>query len=334
MKLIIPVMLIITLALALIPAGAAAQEDTQDHGARFQFGGNTTLAEDETLEFLLAADADVVIDGLVEGTIVVLGSNTVVNGRIDGHIVAAGGTLRLSDTAVVTGDVSYNGTDFVTDPDAEIQGTVRDDLGVELSRDFTRFMAWLSLANWAGTTLLALLAGVVFAGVGGRQLWSSAAAITSKPLQSILAIIALWFSGTVLIIALFFSVLGIPVAVVLLILLVVIWMLGYIVAGARIGAAMTRRSMESEERHPYLPVVTGVTVIQVVALIPVLITLLLAYTAIDDATRFSPLNLVILLISWSLSALIWVIGLLGSGALTYRAFESWTNNSNKALPQN
>jgi hypothetical protein len=167
----------------------------------------------------------------------------------------------------------------------------------------------------------------VFAGIGGRQLWACAATMTAKPLQSILAIFLFWAVSSVLIVALLFSILGIPIALIIILLLAAIWMLGYIVAGTRIGAALTRRSINnSDEQHPYLPVVLGITLIQIVALLPVAITLFLALTVVDDTTRFSPAYFIAMSVYWSISALIWLIGMLGSGALVYQAFRSWTNS--------
>lgn len=328
---------LLVILVALVPSTALAQQPRDEAGARFEFGGNIVVDNEARLEFLLAADASVRIDGEIDGSVVLLGSDTVVNGRVDGHVIAAGGTLRLTDSAVITGDLSYNNTVVTIDSGAVVLGSTRDDLAVGFSRDLTRFMAWLALANWAGTTLLALVAGLVFAGVGGRQLRESAAAVTSKPLQSILAIVAFWLICTLMIAMLFISVLGIPIAVVLILVLVALWLLGYIVAGTRIGAALTRRRMDNpEEQHPYLPALTGITVLQTLALIPVIITLLLSLAAIDDATTLTPANVMALAAYWSISTLLWAIGMLGSGALVYRAVMAWTSSdrsSNSGVEQ-
>jgi cytoskeletal protein CcmA (bactofilin family) len=310
---------------ALVPSSALAQ-DNDTTGARVQITGSVTVADNEVVGFLSAIDADTVVNGRVAGHILVISGNTTINGRVEGNVLAIGGSLRIGPDAVVTGDLLYNNTSITIDPAAEIQGTTREDLGVEFSQDFTRFAAWISLANWAGTTFLALIAGVVFAGIGGRQLWGSAAAMTGKPLQSILLIILVSIVLLVLATLLFFSVIGIPVGLVLLLVLVVIWMLGYIVAGTRIGAALTRRSIHSSiDAHPYLPALVGITVIQLLALVPVIVSLVLAYTAIDDATRFSLVNALTLTVYWSTSMLIWFIGMLGAGALCYYAWRAWTN---------
>ena len=309
---------------ALLPSSVMAQDDDTT-GFRLQITGSVTVAEDEVVGFLSAIDADVIIDGRVAGHVLVISGNTTINGRIEGDVLAIGGMLRFGPDAVVTGDVVYNDTTITTDSGADIQGTVREDLGIEFSQDFARFIAWISLANWAGTTFLALMSGVVFAGIGGRQLWGSAAAMTGKPVQSILLILLVTVILLTLATLLFFSIFGIPVGMVLLLVLAVIWMLGYIVAGTRIGAALTRRSVDTaSDPHPYLPALVGITAIQMVALVPVVVSLLLAYTAIDDATRFSPVNAFALIVYWSISMLIWFIGMLGAGALCYYAWRAWT----------
>jgi cytoskeletal protein CcmA (bactofilin family) len=317
-------LIVIVVTAALLPASVLAQSNDST-GARIQISGSVTVADSEVVGFVGAIDANTIIDGRVNGHVLVISGTTTINGHIEGNVLAIGGTLRLGPDAVVTGDLVYNETTIIIDPGADVQGTTREDLGVEFSQDFARFIAWLSLANWAGTTFLALIAGVVFAGIGGRQLWGSAAAMTSKPAQSILLIFLVSLILLSLATLLFFSILGIPIGFMLLLVLAVIWMLGYIVAGTRIGAALTRRSVERmSDPHPYLPALVGITAMQMLALVPVVVSLFLAYTAIDDATRFSPVNAVALVVYWSISMLIWLVGMLGAGALCYYAWRAWT----------
>lgn len=326
------VLLVFALAAAMLPASVLAQDSDED-GLLLRIGGSTRLASDESVGVLVTVSSDVVVDGRVDDGMVLLGSDTVVNGTVDGDIIAVGGSLRLGPDAVVTGDVAYNNTTFVTDADAVIQGTVRDNLGVNLSRDVTRFVAWLSLATWAGSTLLALAAGMVFAGIGGRQLWACAGNITRRPLQSLLSIIALWMLGAVLVVVLFISILGIPVALAIVLILGAVWSLGHIVAGTRIGAALTRRSIDDRTiAHPYLPALIGITVVQLVALVPVLVGLLAAYATADDATGLSPLSVLAVTVSWSINAVIGIVGMLGAGAMIYYAWRAWTSDGADPMP--
>ena len=321
------IVLLCVCVLALVPAAVLAQDD-EERGARIQLGGEMTIPESETVAFVSAVDANTIIDGSVDGHVFLIGGDTTINGLVDGNVIALGGTLRLGPSAVVTGDVAVNETTFVSDAGSVVQGTVRDDLGVDFSRDLTRAFAWFSLANWVGTTFLALVAGVIFAGIGGRQLWGSAATVTDKPLQSIFLIIVLSILVSMLAALLFFSILGIPLAVLLLLTLAGIWMLGYIVAGTRIGAALTRRSVDDPtQTHPYVPVLVGITLIQGLALVPVIITLVMAYAAADDTTQASTANTIAFMVNWAFSATVWLIGLLGAGALTHYAWRSWTGPS-------
>lgn len=80
-----------------------------------------------------------------------------------------------------------------------------------------------------------------------------------------------------------------------------------------------------------VPVLIVITL--ALALIPVLVTLALAYTSVDNATSFAPLSWIILSISWSISALIWAIGLPGSGAFIYRAFDAWAGGATGGVPR-
>lgn len=318
------VVLVCMCMLALVPTAVLAQ-DNEQHGARIQLGGEMTIPQTETIAFVSAVDANTVIDGNVDGHVFLIGGDTQINGQVNGNVVALGGTLRLGPSAIVTGDVALNETSFVADAGSDVRGAVREDLAVDFNRDLTRAFAWFSLANWAGTTILALVAGVIFAGIGGRQLWGCAATITSKPLQSIFLIFVLSVIVSMLAGLLFISVLGIPLAFLLLLTLVGIWMLGYIVAATRIGTALTRRSVhDPSQTHPYVPALVGIALIQGLALFPVIIMLVLAYAATGDSTGISTVNAIAFMVNWTISAIIWMIGLLGAGALTHYAWRSWT----------
>jgi hypothetical protein len=314
------VFLSFVLLVALVPGTALAQ-DRGDEGLLVRIGGSITVTPEETIEVLIAIDSDVVMDGTVRGALILLGADTIINGTVDGDVVAVGGTLVLSSTALITGDVSYNNVAYERDQGAVVQGTQRSDFGANFGRDFSRWAAWLSLATWAGTTVLMLAAGIVFAGIGGRQLWASSANITRNPLQSILSILALGLIAVILITLLFISILGIPIAFAMMLIVGAVWALGHIAAGTRIGAALTRRRIEdSTIAHPYLPTIVGIMVLQIFALIPVFIGLVLAYS-----TQGSLANAIGAGISWLISAMIGIVGLFGAGALIYYAWLAWTN---------
>ena len=195
-------------------------------------------------------------------------------------------------------------------------------------------MAWFGLVSWAGTTVLLLLVGIAFAGIGQKQLWESATLITRRPLYSILAAFLLWVMLSFFAVMLFISVLGIPVGLALVMILAAIWGLGYIVAGTRIGAALTRRSPESQpDRKLYLPTLLGVGMIQLIALIPVIFALVAAYTTSNTGNGWMPLDAVALLIYWSSGTIIWAIGVLGTGALAYSAVRAWQgSNTTESAP--
>lgn len=317
------VALILALLCALVPAAASAQ-DSSNEGLLVRIDGPVTVTDGDTVGYLIAIDGDVLVDGRVTDGALLISADTEINGTVEGSIIAIDGTLTLGPDAVVTGDISYNDTTFRADPAATIQGEVRNDLGVDFNRDFARFMAWLSLVSWAGTTVLLLLAGVVFAGIGRRQLWSSAALITRRPLQSILAALLLWIVVSFLAFMLFISILGIPVGLALVIVLVAIWGLGYVVAGTRIGAALTRATPEAiPERNTYLPTLLGIGIIQLIALLPLILALIVAYTTDGSRDGFLPLNALALLIYWSSGIVIWAIGVLGTGALAFYAWRAW-----------
>jgi len=206
----------------------------------------------------------------------------------------------------------------------QIAGTIDEDA---FSYDWEGAAAfWTSgvyLTFWATLALLLIAGALLFAGIGGRQLWSSAALLTERPGPSLLSAFIFWAGLTVLAGILVVTVLGIPAAVVLLLLGNALWMLGLIVAGTRIGAALTRRPIDSTgETHPYLPAVTGAVVLSLVALLVFGGALVAALAAIFG-DGLGALGAVAGIPALVLSFLLWLIGLVGAGALAYRALLAW-----------
>ncbi len=314
---------LIILFAALLPSVALADHGGS-HGFVLQIEGEIVVEPDEFVDAIVAIDADVIIEGSVEETLILIDSRTLVNGAVDGDIVAIGGTLELGPNAVVAGDVAYNDTRYVADPGAVVQGEVRTDIGAGTGRDVVRGFAWFSFVAWAGTSVLMLLIGLVFAGIGGRQLWSSANLVTQRPLQSLLAAFVLWLVLGTAAALLAISVIGLPVALVIVIVLAALWGLGYIVVATRLGAALVRRqAQEQDDQRPYLQTVVGVLALQLLAFFPVIVTFIFAYAWDADVDTWTPLNALLVFLYWAATVAIWFIGVLGAGALTYYAWRSW-----------
>ena len=229
---------------------------------------------------------DAEIGGTVREQLLVVNGTARVTGSVLGNVVVAGGRLELGPDATVAGDVALLGGTLARDPAAVVGGSVREH-GLAVSGRVLRLL-------WAAMTFMIVVAAVLFAATGGRQLSESARLLTVRPVETLLAVAALWIAVPLLTGPLFLSVVGVPLAVwVLLFLLPALWFLGYIVAATAVGAALLRSAWDPT-RPPMREAAAGVVALQLAAFIPVL-------------------GLVLVLIA----------GQAGAGALALRAWRGW-----------
>jgi len=141
-----------------------------------------------------------------------------------------------------------------------------------------------------------VIAGLVFAAIGGRQLSRAATVLTGELAYSILGAVATWIALPVLGVFALITVIGIPAGLALLLaVLPLLWLLGYATAGTRLGAALL--SLGGGARpvdHPYAATALGVIVLQIVLLVPI--------------------------VGWAVAFL---AGIWGSGALAVAGWRAW-----------
>jgi hypothetical protein len=286
------VLLLITVALALLPSTTRAQDPDAEGGLLLRLNGDIRIPAGESSDTVIVINGDAIVDGTVTGGLVVINGDATVNGSVDEEVVVINGSVTLGDTARVGGDVSLVRSDLTRAPGAVVEGTVaeRSEFG------FGRAGAVFSFLVWLGFTIVVLLAGLLFAAVGGRQLTGAAALLTSSVGGTLLGALLVWVGIPILAVLAFVTLVGIPLGFALLLfLLPALWLLGYLVAGARLGTwllDLMHRPVAAD--HPYLAVLLGLVVLQLVLWIPVL------------------------------GGLIWVLaGVLGAGALALLAWHAW-----------
>jgi hypothetical protein len=120
--------------------------------ARLVIGGNFVLESGEVLDedlTILGGNAVLEQDSLVRGDVQILGGRLEVHGTVDGEVLAAGGVLKLGETAVIKDDVTVAGGVLERDSGAVIGGKLitETDVPFNISRfDGVRtpFRWWLN----------------------------------------------------------------------------------------------------------------------------------------------------------------------------------------------
>jgi hypothetical protein len=252
----------------LIPLSAAAADGDDEGDLLFRTGGVTTVSADENLDVVIVINGDAVIDGIVTDTLVVIKGTATVNGRVESEIVIVLGTLNLQAGATVN-DVTLIRSDLHRDPASALNG--------ELSRR-SRYVnanwwgwALFGFVLWLGATIAVLVLGLLFAAVAGRQLVSITSRLAEQPGWSVVSAILLWIVLPVAAVVTLFTIIGLPLGLMVLLALPLIWLLGYVVTGTLFGRIVFGQIASGAlANHRYWPTVLGVLFFQLTALVPVL----------------------------------------------------------------
>jgi hypothetical protein len=255
---------LIAVAALLIPTIAYAQS-TNDEGILLRIGGDVTLAADETVEALIVIDGDALVLGTAEDVIVVSGSATLTDANVR-NVVVLSGDVTLNGSTHVRNEVRLLEGTLDRGPDVTVDGGVRR--GGEVG--FGAALGVVSVLIYLGFSVTLIVLAVVIAAFAGRQANAAGRAITGETGAVALSALILWIALPLAAIGAFVTVIGIPTGLVILVMVVPAFIiLGYTVAGIRLGTWILGRSRDGTvSDHPFLGAVIGVGLLQLVAWIP------------------------------------------------------------------
>jgi hypothetical protein len=258
------------LALLLAPVQAQAQENRDDVYVRVN--GTVDLAAGESVDTLVAVNSEARVAGTVRDTLVIVNQTATVSGDVGREAVVVNGTLRLEPTARIGGDVVLINGELSQADGAVIAGRVVERSGASIGAEFNRVTAAVSLIAWLGMTLLVVVVALGWAALGGSQLSAIAGLLGARPGLAAGAAVIFWIAVPVLAFVAFVTVIGIPIGITLLLLVLpLLWGLGYVTTGTRLGFFIADlRHTTPDLARPYLEAVLGVVIFQLIGLIPIL----------------------------------------------------------------
>lgn len=256
------------LALFLAPGQALAQEQTHDVAVRVN--GTVELAAGESVDILVAVSSPAEVAGTVRDTLVIVNETATVSGEVGRDVIVWNGTLQLEPTARIGGDVVLIDGALAQADGAEIGGSVVERSGASIGAELSRVTAAVSFGAWLGMTLLLIIVALGWAAIGGQQLSSIAGLLGARPGLTAGVAAVFWAAVPIVALVAFVTVIGIPLAAFLALVAPLLWILGYVTAGTRLGffIADLRHTMP-DLTHPYLEAVLGLVILQVIGLIPV-----------------------------------------------------------------
>jgi hypothetical protein len=251
-------------ALGLAPAapvsaavGPGAHED-----AIVVVTGDVVVPRGHTADEVVVIDGDVRVAGTVDGNVTVLSGDAAVSGTIDGNLFTASGVARLLPSAEVTGDVLYGDER----PEVSLSARVLGDVEEETLPDLGGAVAWV------GAFVVWLAIGVSAAVLGALLLLvapGAAEAIEARSRERVGPLIAIGITALIVLpvaagIAAF-TLVGLPLAIVILLALLPIGVVAYLTSAWVLG-----RRVVKAPRNRYLAFLAGLGILRALALIPVL----------------------------------------------------------------
>jgi cytoskeletal protein CcmA (bactofilin family) len=251
--------LVALLALVALAAPAAADAKRKD---QVVISGTVDVPKGATAGDIVIVDGPVRIAGHVTGDVVAVAGKVTISGQVDGDVVTVANRLRLLEGAHVRGDVSYGDEKPVVASGATVDGKikkVKNKIGVGA-------FAWaIGLIIWLAVTASSLILGVLVVAFTPRAVEAASEAADSSLGAAIGMGAGLFIGiplGAILIAA---TVFGVPLAVLLLLAVLPLYALGYVTSAWILG-----RRILSGRRDRFVPLLIGLLILRVIALIPFL----------------------------------------------------------------
>jgi len=241
-------------------APAAPAEKTGDD--RVVTGGSTRVEANETVHDL-----------------VVMGGSAEVLGTVTGDVTVMGGSAKVRKGAVVRGDVSVVGGSFDVDDGAKVEGEVnvvggkarrgdQGDVSISLSRGGGKPATFLErLSDFGGSvtrTALLFVFGTVLMALATQRMEAMQGEVAARPMRTFALGIVGSLAALVAFIALCVTVVGIPIAIVALLLGVFGAYAGISATLTTVGAALVHH----KSPNPYVHLAVGCALFLVASYLP------------------------------------------------------------------
>jgi hypothetical protein len=253
---------LVLLALAAPATAEAAGAEGHEDDAIVVISGDVTVARGEVVDGVYIASGDARIGGRIDGDVVVFSGDVTLAGTIDGNLVVTDGVARLLPRARVTGDVHYGDERPAVAPGARVRGDIEEedwgDLG-SLGVFIGFFALWLAIgvsAALLGALLLLIApraADAVYAQARGRIGPVIAIGIAIGIVLPVAAVIAA------------ITLLGIPLAVGIVLLLAPLAAIAYVASAWALGRVIVK-----PPRKRIFAFLAGLAILRLLALVPVL----------------------------------------------------------------
>lgn len=239
----------------LVPASTASADATANGDDRIVIGGSVLVDRDQTAGDILVLDGDVTIRGTVQGDVIVVSGDVTIRGTVQGDVVTVAGLATLGRAGRVQGDIIYGDDEPVLTPGSQVAGDVQ-----KFSVGDAGILG--AIGTFIALTLSMFLLGLVLLLLAPRAADAVARTAAAKPGVSVLVGLLGFFLIPIIAIAAFFTVVGIPLGIILLLLLLPLYAISYVTAAFALG----RRILKGSRILAFL---VGLVILALLSLIPI-----------------------------------------------------------------
>ncbi|HEV2060902.1 MAG TPA: polymer-forming cytoskeletal protein [Solirubrobacteraceae bacterium] len=239
----------------LVPAANASADATADGDDRIVLVGSVLVDREQTAANVVVLDGDLTIRGTVTGDVIVVAGDVTIRGTVQGDVVTVAGLATLGRAGRVQGDIVYADDKPVLTPGAQVAGEVR-------KFDVTEAGIVGAIGAFIAITLSMFLLGLILLLLAPRAADAVDRTARAKAGVSVLVGLLAFFLIPIIAIAAFFTVVGIPLGIVLLLLLLPLYAISYITAAFALGRRILKGSR-------ILALLVGLVILQLLTLIPI-----------------------------------------------------------------
>jgi hypothetical protein len=235
----------------LVPAASASAASDD----RIVLVGPVLVDRGETVGDVFVVDGDVTIRGTVKGDVVVVDGDVTIRGTVSGNVVTVSGQATLGRRGRISGDLVYGDERPVQAPGSRVGGDVQKvDAG-----DASIVGA---IGAWIAVVVSMFVLGLLLLLLAPRAAEAIARTGRSKPLVCAGVGFVSFFLLPVLAVAALFTIIGIPLGVVLLFLVIPLYAIGYVVSALVVGRLVLKKSL-------VLAFLLGLVIVGLLTLIPI-----------------------------------------------------------------
>lgn len=240
----------------LVPAGSAsAAVGGGDDGDRIVVVGSVLVDRDETAGDVFVVDGDVTIRGTVTGDVVAVEGDVTIRGTVEGDVLTLAGLATLGRRGRVAGDIVYADDKPVQTPGSQVGGKVE-----KLALGDASVVA--AIGFWIALTVSLLLLGLVLLLIAPRAGDAVVRTSREKALISALVGVVSFFLLPVIAVGLCVTLIGLPLGIVLLLLILPLYAIGYLTTALVLGSRIVKKG-------GILAFVAGIVILQLLVLIPI-----------------------------------------------------------------